>query len=91
MATFTWYKGEVPKKLEVFGIAARLSEEKVLSVEKGIDLSKIYKQSMMTMTKSKFEAQKMAMNRLEFFISLLWLISVDTIIGIILFIVYKCY
>ncbi len=30
--------GEVPKKLEVFGIAARLSEEKVLSVEKGIDL-----------------------------------------------------
>ena len=36
-------------------------------LEKGIDLSKIYKQSMMTMTKSKFEAQKMAMNRLEFF------------------------
>ncbi len=36
-------------------------------LEKGIDLSKIYKYSMMTMTKSKFEAQKMAMNRLEFF------------------------
>lgn len=36
-------------------------------LEKGIDLSKIYKCSMMTMTMSKFEAQKMAMNRLEFF------------------------
>ena len=36
-------------------------------LEKGIDLSKIYKLSMMTMTKSKFEAQKIAMNRLEFF------------------------
>ena len=30
--------GEIPSKLEIFGIAARLSEEKVLSVEKGIDL-----------------------------------------------------
>ena len=36
-------------------------------LEKGIDLPKIYKFSMMTMTKSKFEAQKLAMNRLEFF------------------------
>lgn len=36
-------------------------------LEKGIDLPKIYKQSMLTMTKSKFEAQKIAMNRLEFF------------------------
>lgn len=36
-------------------------------LEKGIDLPKIYKLSMMTMTRSKFEAQKMAMNRLEFF------------------------
>ncbi len=36
-------------------------------LEKGIDLSKIYKLSMMTMTRSKFEAQKLAMNRLEFF------------------------
>lgn len=36
-------------------------------LEKGINLPKIYKQSMMTMTRSKFEAQKMAMNRLEFF------------------------
>lgn len=30
--------GDIPSKLEIFGIAARLSEEKVLSVEKGIDL-----------------------------------------------------
>lgn len=29
------------------------------------------------------------MNILEFIINLLWLISVDTIIGLILFIVYK--
>lgn len=29
------------------------------------------------------------MNRLEFIINLLWLISVDTIIGIILYITYK--
>ena len=36
-------------------------------LEKGIDLPKIYKQSMLTMTKSKFEAQKIAMNRVEFF------------------------
>lgn len=36
-------------------------------LEKGIDLPKTYKLSMMTMTRSKFEAQKMAMNRLEFF------------------------
>lgn len=34
---------------------------------KGINLSKIYKQSMLTMTKEKFEAEKLAMNRLEFF------------------------
>ena len=37
------------------------------SLENGINLPKIYKQSMMTMTRSKFEAQKLAMNRLEFF------------------------
>lgn len=37
------------------------------SLENGINLSKIYKQSMMTLTRSKFEAQKLAMNRLEFF------------------------
>lgn len=37
------------------------------SLENGINLSKIYKQAMMTLTRSKFEAQKLAMNRLEFF------------------------
>lgn len=36
-------------------------------LEKGINLPYVYKQSMLTMTKSKFEAQKLAMNRLEFF------------------------
>jgi phosphoesterase RecJ-like protein len=36
-------------------------------LEKGINLSKIYKQAMLTMSKSKFEAQKLAMNRMEFF------------------------
>lgn len=36
-------------------------------LEKGLNLSKIYKQSMLTMSRSKFEAQKLAMNRMEFF------------------------
>lgn len=36
-------------------------------LEKGINLSKIYKAAMLTMTRTKFEAQKLAMNRLEFF------------------------
>lgn len=35
-------------------------------LEKGINLSKIYKQSMMTMSRTKFEAHKLAMDRLEF-------------------------
>lgn len=34
---------------------------------KGLNLSKIYTQAMLTMSKSKFEAQKLAINRLEFF------------------------
>lgn len=37
------------------------------ALENGINLPKIYKQAMMTMTRSKFEAQKLAMNRMEFF------------------------
>lgn len=37
------------------------------ALSKGIHLSKIYQESMLTMTKEKFEAQKLAMNRLEFF------------------------
>lgn len=36
-------------------------------LEKGINLSRIYQESMLTMTKTKFEAEKLAMNRLEFF------------------------
>lgn len=37
------------------------------ALEKGINLSKVYMQSMLTMSRSKFEAQKLAMQRLEFF------------------------
>lgn len=37
------------------------------SLSKGINLSKVYKQAMLTLTKEKFEAEKLAMNRLEFF------------------------
>lgn len=36
-------------------------------LSKGINLPKVYKLAMLTMTKTKFEAQKLAMNRLEFF------------------------
>ncbi len=36
-------------------------------IEKGINLPSIYKQAMLTMTRTKFEIQKLAMNRLEFF------------------------
>lgn len=36
-------------------------------LEKGVNLPQVYKDSMLTMSKTKFEAQKMAMNRLEFF------------------------
>ncbi len=35
-------------------------------LEKGINLPNVYKQSMLTLSKAKFEAQKLAMNRLEF-------------------------
>lgn len=37
------------------------------ALSKGINVSKVYRQSMLTMTKSKFDAQKLAMERLEFF------------------------
>ncbi len=36
-------------------------------LNKGINLPNVYKQSMLTMSKTKFEAQKLTMNRLEFF------------------------
>ena len=35
-------------------------------LEKGINLPKVYKQAMLTMSRTKFEAEKLAMNRLEF-------------------------
>jgi len=35
-------------------------------LEKGINLPKIYKQSLLTMSRTKFEAEKLAMDRLEF-------------------------
>ena len=37
------------------------------ALENGLNLPKIYKEAMLTMTKSKFEIQLLAMNRLEFF------------------------
>lgn len=37
------------------------------TLEQGLNLSRIYKQAMLTMSRSKFEAQKLAMNRMEFF------------------------
>ena len=36
-------------------------------LEKGVNLPQVYKDSMLTMSKTKFEAQKLAMNRIEFF------------------------
>ena len=37
------------------------------ALENGINLSKIYRESMLIMTKSKFEVQKLCMDRMEFF------------------------
>ena len=37
------------------------------ALEKGLNVSNIYRDAMLTMTRSKFEAQKLAMNRMEFF------------------------
>lgn len=45
---------------ETFEIAGR-------ALEAGINLSSIYKQALMTITKTRFEAQKLAMDRMEFF------------------------
>ena len=36
------------------------------ALSKGVNVSKIYKETMMTKTKSQFEAEKLALNRLEF-------------------------
>lgn len=46
--------------VETFEFAAR-------AIENGINLPKVYKQSMLTITRNKFEAQKVAMDRMEFF------------------------
>ena len=37
------------------------------ALEKGLNVSNIYREAMLTMTRSKFEAQKLAMNRMEFY------------------------
>ena len=36
------------------------------TLEKGINLSKVYKESLLTLSKGKFEARKLAMDRMEF-------------------------
>ncbi len=46
--------------METFEIAAR-------ALNQGINLSKVYKDSLLTVTKGRFEAQKVAMDRMEFF------------------------
>lgn len=37
------------------------------ALSKGVNVSKVYKETMMTKTKSQFEAEKLAVDRLEFF------------------------
>ena len=37
------------------------------ALEKGLNVSNIYREAMLTMSRSKFEAQKLAINRMEFF------------------------
>lgn len=49
------------------GITAETFEFAAWALDKGVNISKVYKQSMLTMTKTKFEVQKLAMERLEFF------------------------
>lgn len=46
--------------VETFEIAGR-------ALDAGINLPKIYKQSMLNMSRNKFEARKLAMDRMEFF------------------------
>lgn len=50
------------------GITAETFEFAAWALTKGVNVSKIYRQSMMIITKSKFEIQKIAMDRLEFFV-----------------------
>lgn len=49
------------------GITVETFEFASWALEKGINLPKIYRQSMLTMTKTKFEVQKLCMDRMEFF------------------------
>ncbi len=48
------------------GITTDTFEFASWALEKGINLPVIYRQSMLTMTKTKFEVQKLCMDRLEF-------------------------
>lgn len=49
------------------GITTETFEFAGWALSKGVNVSKIYRESMMVTTKTKFEAQKLAMERLEFF------------------------
>lgn len=49
------------------GITTETFEFAAWALDKGVNISKVYKQSMLTMTKTKFEVQKLAMDRIEFF------------------------
>ena len=49
------------------GITTETFEFAGWALSKGVNLSNVYRQSMMIITPSKFEMQKMAMDRLEFF------------------------
>ena len=49
------------------GITVETFEFASWALEKGINLPKIYRQSMLTMTKKKFEVQKLCMDRMEFY------------------------
>ena len=49
------------------GITTETFEFASWSLENGINLSKIYRESMLIMTKTKFEVQKLCMDRMEFF------------------------
>lgn len=48
------------------GVTAETFEFAAQLIEKGVNLSEIYKKTMSTMSKTKFEILKIAMNRLEF-------------------------
>lgn len=49
------------------GITTETFEFAGWALSKGVNVSKIYRESMMVTTKTKFESQKLAMERLEFF------------------------